>query len=93
MYTMNRAAHRRNSTLLTVTLLLMSLMLISCSGMKNPDRQIPEENETGTFVTVRDGTEIFAYEYVPSSEFKNTIYIVSGITGINHKMKKTLLRD
>ena len=69
----------------------MSLMLISCSGMKNPDRPIPEENEDGTFITVRDGIKIFVYEYVPVSDFKNTIYIISGITGINHKSEKDII--
>jgi len=59
--------------------------------MKNPDRPIPEENETGTFITVRDGIEIFVYEYAPVRDFKNTIYIISGITGINHKSEKDII--
>jgi alpha-beta hydrolase superfamily lysophospholipase len=66
-------------------------MLFSCSGLKNIDRPIPDENETGTFITVRDGIKIFVYELVPVSDFKNTIYIISGITGINHKSEKDII--
>jgi alpha-beta hydrolase superfamily lysophospholipase len=81
----------RNFILLQYTLILLSLMLFSCSGLKNIDRPIPDENETGTFITVRDGIKIFVYELVPVSDFKNTIYIISGITGINHKSEKDII--
>jgi alpha-beta hydrolase superfamily lysophospholipase len=81
----------KSSILSVVALFLISLMLISCSGMKNPDRPIPKDNEEGTFVTVRDGTKIFVYEYAPVSDFKNTIYIISGITGINHKSENDII--
>lgn len=66
-------------------------MLISCNGMKNPDRPIPEGMEEGSFVTVSDGIKIFIYEYVPKIDFKSTIYIISGITGINHKSEKDII--
>lgn len=59
--------------------------------MKNSDRSIPEENETGSFVKVRDGLKIFVYDHTPISDFKNTIYIISGITGINHKSENDLI--
>jgi len=81
----------KSSILSVVALFLISLMLISCSGMKNPDRHISKDNEEGTFVTVRDGIKIFVYEYAPVSDFKNTIYIISGITGINHKSEKDII--
>jgi alpha-beta hydrolase superfamily lysophospholipase len=66
-------------------------MLNSCAGMKNLDRIIPAENEAGTLIPVRDGIQIFVYEFVPVSDFKNTIYIISGITGINHKSEKDII--
>jgi alpha-beta hydrolase superfamily lysophospholipase len=80
-----------NSILSIVALFSLSLMLISCHGMKNPDRPIPNKNEPGFFVTVRDGIKIFVYELVPISDFKKTIYLVSGITGINHKSEKNII--
>jgi alpha-beta hydrolase superfamily lysophospholipase len=81
----------KNPVLSGVVLFSIIVLLNSCIGMKNPDRPIPEENETGTFITVRDGIEIFVYEYAPVRDFKNTIYIISGITGINHKSEKDII--
>jgi alpha-beta hydrolase superfamily lysophospholipase len=81
----------RISVLLITTLFSVFLLLNYCTGMKNPDRPIPDEKEAGTFITVRDGIKIFVYEFVPISDFKNTIYIISGITGINHKNEKDII--
>jgi len=72
-------------------LLSIFILLNYCTGMKNPDRPIPAENEESNFITVQDGLKIFVYEYVPVSDFKNTIYIISGITGINHKSEKDII--
>jgi len=72
-------------------MLMVSISLLSCSGMKNPNRPSPEENEPGSFITVRDSTKIFVYEFIPNSDFKRTIYIVSGITGVNHKSEKDII--
>jgi len=83
----------KNSILSEIVLVSILLMLNSCCGMKNSDRSTPEDNEEGTFITVRDGIKIFVYEYVPGSEFKNTIHIVSGITGINHNSEKDIIVD
>ena len=79
-------------SLLVITVLLSIFLLLNfCTGLKNPDRPIPAENDEGNFITVRDGLKIFVYEYVPVSDFKNTIYIISGITGINHKSEKDII--
>lgn len=59
--------------------------------MKNLDRPTPSENEAGTFITIRDGLKIFVYEFIPKSDFKNSIYIIPGITGINHKSEKDII--
>ena len=81
----------RLSLLLITVLLSIFLLLNLYTGMKNPDRPIPSENEEGNFITVQDGLKIFVYEYVPVSDFENTIYIISGITGINHKSEKDII--
>jgi alpha-beta hydrolase superfamily lysophospholipase len=70
---------------------LFMVFLISCTGLKNPDRPIPKDKEEGAFITVRDGIKIFVYEYTPITDYKRTIFIVSGITGINHKSDKDLI--
>lgn len=59
--------------------------------VKNLERPIPKDNEEGFFITVKDETKIFVYEYVPKSEYKSTIFIISGITGINHKSDKDVI--
>jgi alpha-beta hydrolase superfamily lysophospholipase len=59
--------------------------------MKNRERVLPKEGEEGCFVAVRDGLKIFVYEYVPGSNFLNTIYNISGITGINHKAERDIV--
>jgi acylglycerol lipase len=59
--------------------------------MKNTDRPIPTDNESGSFITVKDGLKIFVYTYYPITEFKITIYIISGITGINHNSEKEII--
>ncbi|MCU0473386.1 MAG: lysophospholipase [Bacteroidales bacterium] len=59
--------------------------------MKNPDRPIPAENEESNFITVQDGLKIFVYEFAPVGDFKNNIYAISGITGINHKSEKDII--
>ena len=79
------------SILLRIIFLLITPLYLSCSAMKNPDIQIPEGSNEGTFFTVRDGTKIFVYETVPADDFKNIVYVVSGITGINHFSEKDLI--
>jgi len=64
---------------------------MSCRGIENLERPIPKNNEEGFFITVKDGTKIFVYEYVPKNEYKSTIFIISGITGINHKSEKDVI--
>jgi alpha-beta hydrolase superfamily lysophospholipase len=81
----------RSFVLLQYIFTSLSLMLFSCHGMKNFDRPIPNDNEDGTFISVQDGIKIFVYEFVPVSDFRNTIYIISGITGINHKSEKDII--
>lgn len=66
-------------------------LLISCTGMKNLDRPIPLENEAGAFISVREGINLFVYEQIPKYDFRRTIYIISGITGINHKNEQDII--
>lgn len=79
------------SVLFLAGMFYMILTFHSCKGMKNYDRPVPEDSDSGKFVTVRDGIKIYLYEYIPVSDFKSTIYIVSGITGINHKREKDII--
>ena len=59
--------------------------------MKNHVRQSPDNDEEGYFLTVRDGLKIFVSEHIPAGGSKNTIYIISGVTGINHNNEKEII--
>jgi alpha-beta hydrolase superfamily lysophospholipase len=69
----------------------MLLLFVSCAGMKNFDRPVPRADEEGTYITVRDGTKLFVHHHLPNEESSSTIYILSGITGINHNAEKEVI--
>lgn len=59
--------------------------------MKNLDRPLPANESEGIFHTTTDGTKIFVYTHLPKGEVIASIYIISGITGINHNSEKDLI--
>lgn len=74
------------------SLLLLLIPSFSCASMKDPEGPgIPFENE-GYFFTSGDGCKLFVYDYQPVENYKSTIYIISGITGINHRAEKEIIR-
>ena len=87
----NQIGKNKNLRLLTIAFVSMLLLFYSCAGTKNADLPVPDLNEQGTFKTVRDGLKIFVYESVPVNDYKKTIYIISGITGINHKSEQDII--
>lgn len=61
--------------------------------MENIDKyKIAEKNQTYYF-KVRDGLKLFIYEYCPANDFKSTIFIISGITGINHNSERNIIEQ
>jgi len=74
-----------------IGLFLFCLIITSCNRMNNPDRPSPANEAEGHFLTVRDGLKIFVSEHSPEGGSKKTIYIISGITGINHNNEKDLI--
>lgn len=72
-------------------LILLLSSFYSCTSMKNFAKlEIIDKNE-GYFFTVRDGHRLFIYDYKPLQNYKLTIFIISGITGINHNSEKDLI--
>ena len=59
--------------------------------MKNPSRPEITTTESGTFITVKDKTKIFVYEYLLVTDYSCTVFIISGITGINHYADKEII--
>lgn len=70
---------------------ILILQLTSCKSMENSVRPGPVNEKGGYFFTARDGSEIYIWEYNPVPNPSKTIYIISGITGINHKSEEDLI--
>jgi alpha-beta hydrolase superfamily lysophospholipase len=59
--------------------------------MKNFDKPDLVNKNEGNFLKVRDGLKIFIYDYRPIENYNSTIFIISGITGINHNSEKDII--
>ncbi len=78
------------ATFITVFFIFI-LHISSCNSMENSVRPGPVNEKGGYFFTARDGSEIYIWEYNPVPNPSKTIYIISGITGINHKSEEDLI--
>ncbi len=72
---------------------IFAFLFNSCTTMKNLDRPLPVNESEGIFHTVSDGTKIFVHTYLPKGEVFATIYVISGITGINHNSEKDIIEQ
>ncbi len=70
---------------------LILLTFYSCTSMKNFDKPDLVNKNEGNFLKVRDGLKIFIYDYRPIENYNSTIFIISGITGINHNSEKDII--
>ena len=61
--------------------------------MKNFDRPLPANESEGMFHTVSDGTKIFVHTFLPGGDAIASIYMLSGITGINHNSEKDIIES
>lgn len=59
--------------------------------MKNFNRPLPVSASEGVFHTVGDGTKIFVHTHLPECDEYATVYVLSGITGINHNSEKDII--
>ncbi len=62
-----------------------------CISMKNPEKPYPVYENEGSFFKVKDGTELFIYDYQPLEKYQISIFIISGITGINHNNEHDII--
>jgi acylglycerol lipase len=61
--------------------------------MKNLDKpEISDKNE-GYFFKTKKGCQLFIYDYKPIENYNSTIFIISGITGINHNSEKDIIEQ
>ncbi len=65
--------------------------MCACSGI--PSSGTPEfpPEDGGSFYTASSGNLIYSYEYLPSGTACATVYILSGITGINHNSEMDVI--
>jgi alpha-beta hydrolase superfamily lysophospholipase len=79
----------------STTKLLFALLIVfsfySCASMKNFNKPELIANNEGTFYTVRDGYKLFVYDYRPVTHYAATIFIISGIVGINQHNEKDII--
>jgi alpha-beta hydrolase superfamily lysophospholipase len=61
--------------------------------MTKPERpKVPSENE-GRFFTTKNGCKLFVYDYLPSANYNKIIFVISGITGINHHAEMDIIEQ
>jgi alpha-beta hydrolase superfamily lysophospholipase len=75
-----------------VVLAIFTFLLRSCGGMKNPPQPAAPADANGRFQPMPDGTRIFVFTYSPNENYQRTIYILAGITGINHLRETDLIQ-
>ena len=75
-----------------VVLALFTFLLRSCGALKNQPQPAAPADANGAFQTMADGTRIYVYAYSPNANHQRTVYILSGITGINHLREMDLVR-
>jgi alpha-beta hydrolase superfamily lysophospholipase len=59
--------------------------------MKSPAKPEIKNKHEGHFFKVSDGHKLFIYDYRPIEDYNSTIFIISGITGINHHNEKDII--
>lgn len=55
------------------------------------EQQVTNSNE-GMFFTAGDGCKIFIYDYKPAVYYHASLFIIAGITGINHHSEKDIIQ-
>lgn len=56
------------------------------------EQYVTNMNE-GFFYTASDGCNLFIYDYKPAAHYEVSIFIISGITGINHHNEKDIIEQ
>lgn len=59
--------------------------------MRNLERHETPSTDSGYFFVTKDGCHLYIYDYQPIENYKATIFIISGITGINHNTEKDVI--
>jgi alpha-beta hydrolase superfamily lysophospholipase len=79
--------------ILTIGILSFLVTIYSCSSMKNLERPKVSSADKGHFFTTKNGCQLYMYVYQPIGNYQVTIFIISGITGINHNAEKDMIEQ
>lgn len=71
--------------------ILISATLFSCLQIKKLNKPAIVFKDNGSFFKVRDGSQIFIFNYQQKKEYESTLFIISGITGINHNAESDVI--
>jgi alpha-beta hydrolase superfamily lysophospholipase len=91
VFASEKHVNRNGFKLISWIILFLFFLIISCSTMKNSERQIITEDNTGYFFKTQNGCNIFVYDYQPNNAYETSVFIISGITGINHLNEKDII--
>jgi len=61
--------------------------------MKDFDSSISPAGNEGYFFRTSNGCKLFIYDYKPLENYHLTIFLISGITGINHNVEKDIIEQ
>lgn len=67
--------------------------LFSCTSMNNLAKPKVTTADEGNFFRPKSGCQLFIYDYQPIENYNSTIFIISGITGINHNSEKDIIEQ
>lgn len=69
----------------------MIFLLNACISLKNNSKPEVVNKSGGYYFTTSDKTNLFIYDYQPIENYSSTIFLISGITGINHQAEKEII--
>lgn len=75
---------------LNYLLLISTALLINCTSLDNPKPEFKPFKNEGYFIQAEDGTSLFIFHYKVNKS-RGTVFLLSGITGINHRNEKDLI--
>jgi pimeloyl-ACP methyl ester carboxylesterase len=71
--------------------IIFCFIFSSCIPVKNIEKPIVCVTNEGRIFTTNDSLKIYIFDYIPINNYESTIYIISGITGINHFQDKSII--
>ncbi len=74
-------------------MLFSFVTLLSCSPMKNLERPDVSSVNDGYFFLTNNGCKLYVYDHQPIENYLSTIFVISGITGINHHAEKDVIEQ